>query len=136
MWKKLFIKITNWLNVFQKYEYFYFCVLTSKIFSYQKTDYKKKVLQCIETDLKKHNKKIQDVDFYTDFSSYESTLIISTKNISTTLPIIPLMYETYAYIKKDKNLNVFTYKYQELNIKINIEEKETQVTIYKFKIKC
>lgn len=132
MWKRLLQKF----NFFTKYEYLYFCVLTSKIFSYQKTDYKKKVLQCIETDLKKYNKKIFDVDFYTDFSSYESTLIIATKDISKTLPLIPLMYEIYAYIKKGKDINVITYKFQELNLKINIEEKETQVTIYKFKIKC
>ncbi len=122
-------------KIFKKHEYVYLCIITSRIFSYQKEDYKRKILTIVQSDLKKHKKKIVDLDFYTDVETFESILIFSSVNVTSYI-LVPLIYEIYAYIKKNKDINVFSYKPIPIKTQILIDDQENNLTIYKFKIEC
>ena len=127
MWQRLKNKI------FPRYEYVYFCVVNSKVFS---NFGQKKLFVEIDKDLRKHKKKLVDIDFYTD-QSFDSVIVMATAVIKHTIHLIPIMYEIYAYLKKGKDVSVITYKNQELKLVFDTEEGQKQeLTIYKYKIKC
>jgi hypothetical protein len=120
-------------KLFPKYEYLYFHIVDTKIYSYQKENFRNVMMQEIRKDLKSTGKKIVDIDFHTD-AHYDSTVILTTDSLKNKF-FLPLIYQIYAFIKK-KDVAVFNYKFKVITLNVQLDGKAQELTIYKFKIKC
>ena len=134
MFDNLLYRIKRFFS--SKHEYVYIYVLTTD--EAAKEGVSTEVTNLINLDLSVSHKKIMDADFFVDLERYE-TLIINFSDKSSNAYFLPIIYESYAYFKKNKDKKVFSYRIeQEIKKKINIKElgKELELEILKFKIKC
>ena len=135
MFNSLLYRFKNFFAT-TKYEYVYVYILSTDEAS--KEGVSTEITNLINLDLSLYRKRVKDADFFIDLETYE-TLIINFSDSSSNVYFIPIMYESYAYFKKNKDKKVFSYKIEdEIKKKVNIKEigKELELEILKFKIKC
>lgn len=133
-----------WKYFFPDYEYLYFYSMDTNTYAIMDDYSRVQVLKKIQADLKLYKKKIVDSDLYTDIESFDAITVFTSTKIQGNVYYVPLFYELYAYLKKNKDLSVFSYKYTEINVELKLQSMDENikstinktVTIYKFKIKC
>lgn len=132
----------SFLRLFRRrkgYEYLYFYILNTHIYGESELNSLRiEVHKMIKNDCNKYNKNIVDYDFYTpkNNSSYFSSFIMCTDKIDHNINIKPLLYEIYAFMKKENDENVFSYPFSQLRIKYKSKQDDKILSIFKFKIKC
>lgn len=123
------------LNIFKrkKFEYLYFYVLSSEVYS-TKDAVRMRLNDQIKLELQKLNKDIVDYEIYSDKQFFENVLIFSTESLQS-IYFKPLLLEIYAFMKKEKDSTVFSYKFDKVLFKFfNAKKEERFLTVYKFKI--
>jgi len=123
-------------NLFKekKFEYVYVYILSSHELS--KQGISQEITGYINNDLRIYNKAIYDIQISMANDNYNQIVIVfsdKAKNIY----FIPIIYEIYAFVKKDFDSSVFSYEYETLKKELFLDKDKTEkidLPILKFKI--
>jgi len=115
---------------FRKKEYVYIYNLSTLEFTEGVTS---SINHLISIDLQKEKKKVESFDYF-DSKDSDKVIVICFSSNSLDRIFIPIIYETFAYAKKNIDKSVFSYKYNIITKEYKSKEVNTKIEILKFKI--